>query len=52
MKILSLISTFNVNSPQTLPIINQTLENLKTSDWMRNALKKVEFINCKQKPSN
>ena len=47
-KILPFISTFNPNNPNALPIIKQTLENLKTSDRMRNALKKVKFIDCKQ----
>ena len=46
-KILSFVSTFNSNNPKALPIIKQTLENLKTSDRMRNALEKVKFINCK-----
>ena len=46
-KILPFISTFNPNNPKALPIIKQTLENLKTSDRMRKALKKVKFINCK-----
>ena len=39
-KILPFILTFNPNNPKALPIIKQTLENLKTSDRMRNALKK------------
>ena len=40
------------NNPKALPIIKQTLENLKTSDRMRNALKKVKLINGKrQAPS-
>ena len=47
-KILPFISTFNPNNPKTLPIIKQTLENLKTSDQMRNTLEKVKFINCKR----
>ena len=47
-KILPFISTFNPNNPKALPIIKKTLENLKTSDRMRNALKKVKFINCKR----
>ena len=37
-KILPFISTFNPNNPKALPIIKQTLENLKTSDRMRSAL--------------
>ena len=48
-KILPLNSTFNQNNPKTLPIIKQTLENLKTSDRMRHALKRVKFINCERK---
>ena len=40
-KIFSFLSTFN---PKALPIIKQTLENLKTSNRMRNALKKVKLI--------
>ena len=51
-KILLFISTFNSNIPKALPIIKQTLENLKTSDRMRNALKKVKFINCKRQAPN
>ena len=52
-KILHFISTFNPNNPEALPIIKQTLENLKTLDRTRNALKKVKFINCKrQAPPN
>ena len=47
-KILPFISTFNPNNPKALPIIKQTLENLKTSNRMRNALKKVKLINCKR----
>ena len=39
-KILPFISTFNSNNPKALPIIKQTLENLKTSDRMTNALKR------------
>ena len=46
-KILPFISSFNPNNPKALPIIKQTLENLKTLDQMRNALKKIKFINCK-----
>ena len=37
-KILPFISTFNPNNPKAFAIIKQTLENLKTSDRMRNAL--------------
>ena len=51
-KILPFISTFNPNSPKALPIIKQTLENLKTLDRMRNAFKKVKFINCKRQAPN
>ena len=51
-KILPFISTFNPNNPKALPIIKQTLENLKTSDRMRNALKQVKFINCKRQAPN
>ena len=51
-KILPFISTFNPNNPKALPGIKQTLENLKTSDRMRNALKKVKFINCKRQAPN
>ena len=51
-KILPFISTFNPNHPKVLPIIKQTLGNLKTSDRMRNALKKVKFINCKRQAPN
>ena len=51
-KILPIISTFNPNNPKALPIIKKTLENLKTSDRMRNALKKVKFINCKRQAPN
>ena len=39
-KILPFISTFNPNNPKALPIIKQTLENFKTSDRMKNALKR------------
>ena len=46
-KILLFISILNPNNPKALSIIKRTLENLKTSDWMRNALKKVKFVNCK-----
>ena len=35
-KILPFISTFNPNNPKALPIIKQTVENLKTPDRMRN----------------
>ena len=35
-----------------MPIIKQTLENLKNSDRMRNTLKKVRFINCKRQAPN
>ena len=51
-KILPFISTFNPNNPKALPIIKQTLENLKTSDKMRNALKTFNFINCKRQAPN
>ena len=51
-KILPFISTFNPNNPKALPIIKQTLENLKTLDRMRNALKKVKFITCKRQAPN
>ena len=47
-KILPFISTCNPNNPNALPIIKQTLENLESSDQMRNTLKKVKFINCKR----
>ena len=46
------ISTFNRNNPKTLPIIKQTVDDLKTSDRVRNTLEKnkktQQFINCKQ----
>ena len=51
-KILPFILTFNPNNPKTWPIIKQTLENLKTSDRMRNTLKRVKFINCKRQAPN
>ena len=51
-KILPFISTFNQENPKTLPIIRQTLENSKTSDRIRNVLKKVKFINCKRQAPN
>ena len=51
-KILPFMSTFNPDNPKAFPIIKQTLENLKTSDRMRNALKKVKFINCKRQAPN
>ena len=51
-KILPFISTFNPNNPKDLPIIRQTLGNLKTSERMRNALKKVKFINYKRQAPN
>ena len=51
-KMLPFISTFNPNNPKVLPIIKQALENLKTSDWMRNALEKVKFIKCKRQAPN
>ena len=35
-KILPFTSTFNPNNPKALPIIKETLENLKPSDRMRN----------------
>ena len=51
-KILPFTSTFNTNNPKALPIIKETLENLKTSDRMRNALKKDKFINYKRQAPN
>ena len=42
-KIFPFISTFNSTNPKDLPIIKQTLENLKTLDHMRNALKRVKL---------
>ena len=51
-KILPFISTFNPNNSKALPIIKQTLENLKTSDRVGNALKKVKFTNCKRQAPN
>ena len=51
-KILLFISILNPNNPKALSIIKRTLENLKTSDWMRNALKKVKFVNCKRQTPN
>ena len=38
-KILPFISTFNPNNSKVLPIIKQTLVNLKTSGSMRNKIK-------------
>ena len=46
------ISTFNRNNPKASPIIKQTMENLETSDRLKNALKKVKFINCKRQAPN
>ena len=43
-KILPFISTFNPNNHKALPIIQQTLENLNTSDRM--------IINCKRQAPN
>ena len=51
-KILPFISIFNPNNAKALPIIKQTLENIKTSHRMRNALKKVKLINCKRQAPN
>ena len=51
-KILPFISNFKPNNSKALSIIKQTLENLKTSDRMRNAIKKVKFINCKRQAPN
>ena len=51
-KILPFISIFNPNNRKALHIIKQTLENLKTSDRMRNALEQVKFINCKRQAPN
>ena len=51
-KILIFISTFNPNNPKALPIIKHTLGNWKTSDRMRNALKKVKFISWKRQARN
>ena len=42
-KILPFISTFNSNNPKALPIIKQTLENFKSLNQMRNALKRVKL---------
>ena len=42
-KILTFISNFNSNNPKALPIIKQTLENLKSLNQMRNALKRVKL---------
>ena len=47
-----MVVLYNPNNPKALPIIKQTLENLKTSDRMRNALKKVKFINYKRQAPN
>ena len=49
---LPFISTFNPNNLKALPSIKQTLKSLKTSDRMRNALKKVKFINGNRKAPN
>ena len=51
-KILTFISTFNPATTKALAIIKQTLEKLKTSDRIRNALKKFKFINCKRQAPN
>ena len=42
-KILPFISTFRPYNPKALPIVRQDLENLKTSDQIRNALKKDQI---------
>ena len=42
-KILPFISTFNPNNTKALPSVKQTLENLKTSGRMKNALKKGQI---------
>ena len=42
-KILPFISTFNPNNTKGLPSVKQTLENLKTSGRMKNALKKGQI---------
>ena len=41
---LPLTSIFNSKDPKTLIIIKQTLENLKTSDRMENALKRSNLL--------
>ena len=51
-KILPFISTFNPNNPKVLPVIKQTLENLKTYDWMKSTSEKVKFIKCKRQAPN
>ena len=48
-KILSFILTFNLNIPKTLPIFKQTMENLKTSDRMRNALTSSNLLTASEK---
>ena len=35
-----------------MPVIKQTLENLKTYDRIKNALEKVKFIKCKRQAPN
>ena len=47
-KILSFILTFNLNIPKTLPIFKQTMENLKTSDRMRNALTSSNLLTASE----
>ena len=48
-KILPFISTFNPSNLKTLPISKQTLENLKISDWMRNAFKRSNLLTASYK---
>ena len=45
-------SHVNPNNPKSLRNIKKILENLKTSNRMKDALGKVKFINCKQQAPN
>ena len=48
-RILPFISNPNPNNLETLPIIQETPENLKTSDRMKNALKKSHLLTVSNK---
>ena len=50
--ILTFITTYNPNNPNLFPIIKQSVEQLKSSETLRDKLNKKTLVCCRNQPPN
>ena len=50
--LLTFITTYNPNNPNLFPIIKQSVEQLKSSETLRDKLNKKTLICCRKQPPN